>query len=140
MTKAVEILNELRKAERAYKYTKEEVNEAIDQAIKAVEQQPCEDCISRQAAINTVVFECGEWAGLAKEISKQLQQLPPVTPQPKMGRWLHRENMDYLDKDKVVHNHFMCKDCGFIYDFIDGHTAQYKYCPSCGVKMQEVQE
>lgn len=43
MTKAVEILNELRKAERAYKYTKEEVNEAIDQAIKAVEQQPCDE-------------------------------------------------------------------------------------------------
>lgn len=37
------------------------------------ELKPFDDWISREAAINTVVFECGEWAGLAKEISKQLQ-------------------------------------------------------------------
>ena len=34
------------------------------------------DYISRQAAIDIVVFECGKWTGLAKEISKQLKQLP----------------------------------------------------------------
>ena len=38
------------------------------------------DCISylisRQAAIDIVVFECGRWTGLAKEINKQLMQLP----------------------------------------------------------------
>ena len=38
------------------------------------------DLISRQAAINTVVFECGEWTGLAKEISKQLRQMPSAHP------------------------------------------------------------
>lgn len=58
----------------------------------------------------------------------------------RQGRWLHREDMDYLDKSKVMHNHFMCKDCGFIHDFIDGHTAQYKYCPQCGCLMIEPQE
>ena len=39
------------------------------------------DYISRQAAIDTVVFECGEWTGLAKEISKQLRQLPSAQPE-----------------------------------------------------------
>ena len=53
-------------------------------------------------------------------------------PERKPGKWIHREDMDYLDKNKVMHIHFMCQDCGFIHDFIDGHTAQYKYCPSCG--------
>lgn len=38
------------------------------------------DTISRQAAINIVVFECGEWTGLAKEISKQLRQLSSAQP------------------------------------------------------------
>lgn len=38
------------------------------------------DAVSRQAAINIVVFECGEWTGLAKEISKQLRQLSPAQP------------------------------------------------------------
>ena len=39
------------------------------------------DLISRQAAIDIVVFECGEWIGLAKEISKQLKQLPSAQPE-----------------------------------------------------------
>ncbi len=65
-----------------------------------------------------------------KDVLKWLEQ------QPKTGHWIHREDMDYLDKNKVMHLHFMCQDCGFIHDFIDGHTAQYKYCPSCGVKME----
>ena len=40
-----------------------------------------DDLISRQAAINIVVFECGKWTGLAKEISKQLKQLPSAQPE-----------------------------------------------------------
>lgn len=47
---------------------------------KALKQQPSDDCISRQEAIDIVEFECDEWTGLAKEISKQLRQLPSVTP------------------------------------------------------------
>ena len=39
------------------------------------------DNISRQQAIDIVVFECGKWTGLAKEISKQLKQLPPAQPE-----------------------------------------------------------
>ena len=50
--------------------------EALDMAIEALSQESSEDVISRQAAIDIVVFECGEWIGLAKEISKQLKQLP----------------------------------------------------------------
>lgn len=34
-----------------------------------------DDYIRRQAAIDIVVFECGKWTGLAKEISKQLKRL-----------------------------------------------------------------
>ena len=39
------------------------------------------DLISRQAAIDIVTFECGKWTGLAKEISKQLKQLPSAQPE-----------------------------------------------------------
>lgn len=106
---------------------------------KLLKQQPYEDAISRQAAIDAI------WDGInmdiyTREVKECLEALPSVTPQQKIGRWIHREDMDYLDKNKVVHNHFMCQDCGFIHDFIDGHTAQYKYCPHCGAKMLEVEE
>ena len=36
------------------------------------------DSINRQAVIDVVTFECGEWKGLAKEINKQIQNLPSV--------------------------------------------------------------
>ena len=39
------------------------------------------DCISREQAIDIVTFECGEWTGLAKEICKQIKQLPSAQPE-----------------------------------------------------------
>lgn len=32
----------------------------------------------------------------------------------------------------VRYDKFRCSVCGFIKEFTDGHTAQYKYCPQCG--------
>ena len=34
------------------------------------------------------------------------------------------------------HKHgFKCETCGLTKEFTDNHTAQYKYCPSCGRKI-----
>ena len=62
--------------------------EAFDEAIKALEQEPCEDCVSRQAVdelskelVHTTRdkadFLCNFWEGLSK--------LPPVNPQSNTG-------------------------------------------------------
>lgn len=48
------------------------------------------------------------------------------------AKWIHREDLDFKDKLGCHHFHGMCKNCGFIHDFIDDHTGQYKYCPQCG--------
>jgi hypothetical protein len=29
-----------------------------------------------------------------------------------------------------------CKKCGFVHLFIEGHDAQYKFCPQCGQKVK----
>lgn len=65
-----------------------------------------------------------------------LKGAPTIKERP-TSQWVAREDMDYLDKNKVVHNHFECNKCGFIHDFIDGHTSQYNFCPNCGADMQE---
>ena len=52
------------------------------------------------------------------------------------GELIAREDMDYRDENKVIHKHFMCDKCGFIHDFIDGHTSQYNFCPNCGADMR----
>lgn len=33
---------------------------------------------------------------------------------------------------KCRHDKFRCETCGFTIEFTNNHTAQYKYCPSCG--------
>ena len=31
-----------------------------------------------------------------------------------------------------------CDNCGFVHYFIEGHEAQYKFCPQCGEQKQEL--
>lgn len=58
--------------------------------IKALEQQPCEDYISRQAVINTIHQNCvfeNEYNLTASRIKNLVQQMSPVTPKKKTG-WI----------------------------------------------------
>ena len=48
------------------------------------------------------------------------------------AKWIHRDDMDFIDKYNCTHFHGMCTNCGLVHDFIDGHTGQYLYCPQCG--------
>jgi len=52
------------------------------------------------------------------------------------AKWIHREDMDFIDKYYCTHFHGMCMNCGLVHDFIDGHTGQYLYCPQCGKKVK----
>ena len=50
-------------------------------AIKALKQEPCEDCISRQAAIDAVSRGCLELRGIFAECEKNLNELPSAQPE-----------------------------------------------------------
>ena len=111
------------------------ISEAFDIAIKALEQQTCEDAISRQAAIdaankvierdtsgnNDVVNAMIAW-------SAYIKSLPPVAPQSKTGHWIvHDHGLDA--------KYYQCSICkGFDRD------KKRKYCKWCGAKMVEPQE
>ena len=99
----------------------------------------CEDAISRQAAIvalddrmlNLENVDMQIAMGFAKGI---IHELPSVTPQPKMGKWLIKRVGDY--------DHAICSVCGddsFLSPEWDA-LELYRYCPNCGAKMQEVEE
>lgn len=119
-----EAINILSKVTLAYEIgkvtiTQREINEALDMAIKALEREPCGDCISRQAAIDA--FE--DTTFTKKEILRRLLELPLVTLQPKMGYWMHPYKSDIACE---------CSECHIQIPI----TKDFKYCPNCGAKME----
>lgn len=112
--------------------------EALDIAIESL-QEPCEDCISRKAVLQINESHHGEMPNHTNhQIWKEIKALPPVTPQPKMGRWITRHIISSRNLEMIV-----CSNCReeFSYDAETGVPMDYrKYCPNCGCRMVESQE
>lgn len=55
------------------------------------------------------------------------------------GHWDVREPMPMHDIKGNLSwgNWYVCTGCGFATTAIEGHITQYKYCPSCGARMDE---
>ena len=101
------------------------------------------DLISRQAAIDIVEFECGEWSGLAKTIAEEIKQLPSAEPERKKPVFKTGESVyhvSYADgtggfkKNKWAD--WTCPDCGWFVgeQYIPRRHNQQKcnYCAKCG--------
>ena len=88
----------------------------------------CEDAVSREAVSEWLkqygqdVLH-GKYKFSLMYIWKNLMDLPPVTPKPKIGRW-----MDIPDGYK-------CSECG-AYLEIDCGDTEMNFCPNCGAKME----
>lgn len=100
--------------------------------IEALEQQPCDDCISRQA-VHDVLKK--HWLSgtvahrVIDEIGLSINALPPVTPKEKekTGHWIRVT-------DKAGYLVWECDKCGWQQKF------NTNFCPDCGTKMVEPQE
>ena len=99
---------------------------AIENAIKALEQETCEVAISKQAVLETIddcnsdglkgIF-CSYDGG--ERFKEYIKNLPPVTPRPKIGHWI---KCDILQE-------FKCSECRVCF------RNKSNYCPNCGAKM-----
>ena len=104
----------------------DEYTEAVNMAIKALEQEPCEDAISRKDILNAVFeddymknhMNGDTWERLEELIG----ELPPVQPKQKMGYWI------------PVDDSFKCSECGEL------SCCKGKYCNECGAKMAESED
>ena len=118
--------------------------EALDKAIKALEQEPCEDAISREAVLeglrtcydtDTKEYSDGsQWINYEDAVA-EMENLPSVTPQPKTGHWIEHFN----GNEHIVY----CENCKTEYyedDLCMGGTGAPNFCPICGAKMVEPQE
>lgn len=101
--------------------------EAVEMAIKALEQQPCEDCVSREEALLalTGMDLPTDRDKLIALFTERIQHLPPVTPQRPKGKWIM--NSDYPDR-------LICDKCNAQFDVWHWESKQMHYCPNCGAR------
>lgn len=93
----------------------------------------CDNAISREAAIEAFqIFREYESNRSNKEwvdrIETVLNQLPPVTPQPKTGHWIEHEIKDTC-------RWLTCSVCG--YEWVN---KKENFCPDCGYRMIDTHE
>ena len=125
--------------------------EVLQICAKALEQEPCEDAISRQAVLSLPRNRTYTLAGVSKNESIDvdlIEALPSVTPQPKISHWImkhrtHNEIKHYTGQDEMGETHTIsvleryevdepyCSECGKL----AGDTSQ-NYCCACGAKME----
>lgn len=140
--------------------------EAFDTAIKALEQEPCDDCISRQSVkrklqehhdlfINAYGGRVGfksmadaKEKARVDEITNCIAMIvnePPVTPKEKTGHWIvDWSATSRLNRDRSLtyEYHVHCDGCGYRWDYTTDKKGSLvsNYCPNCGAKMIEPQE
>ena len=106
--------------------SKEPILEAYKMAIKALEQEPCEDAISRQEVLSCyqAIRDMGD-LGKVKDVVlvDNIKMLPSVQPKAKMGKWI------------PIYGNVKCSVCGNVKDGRSVGKATH-YCDFCGAKME----
>lgn len=114
------------------------VNKAICNNLKALEIEPCEDAISRQAVIDEIEYfqinpQHFDFVGLIDNI----KDLPSVNPQPKIGHWISvNTGKPSCIKDGMVTESVRCSECDEWLTASDEYDCYGNYCPNCGAKME----
>lgn len=119
-------------------YHEGEIKEAKDMAIKALEQEPCEDAISREY-LKQDMIRYG-WTHPDSTVTEYVDSLPPVQPEQKTGHW---EWVQYDSNPNIGNWH--CSECRCVViecgdKKSKGDIPLYKYCPQCGCRIVEPQE
>ena len=139
-----------------------EKEDYTDVAIQALEQEPCEDAVSRQSVLDLPRIKShNHWGNvIAESVNvEDIQTLPPVTPTKciatvKFSKEDMQKLIDEKMKDIVVErkkgkwiNKSHTSDCGIKFvasectccgkkTFFDCDQLVYNYCPNCGAEME----
>lgn len=127
-------------------YKRYEEHKIVLQLIETLEQEPCEDCISRQALKRKLqehhdffIHAYNGFSNMPQNDKSRVDEInnciamvvnePSVTPKEKTGAW--------VPTDEEPHEVYECNACGWL--LYDKDRTDFKYCPNCGAKMQEVE-
>lgn len=104
-----------------------------------IEQEPCKDTISRQAAIEEIEQwvnngECFMRGDANFLLYARIKGLPSVTPKQRTGHW----NWNY---DENMLKYAVCSACGWDTEEALEYAIKYfKHCPNCAARMVVPQE
>ena len=103
-----------------------------DRIIKALEQQPSEDAISREALTQKLNAWDSKAHGIPNYAWKVIRELPSVTPERPKGKWIDIrviKSFHYDGEPRVG-----CSRCG------NEEEWSSNYCPNCGADMSGGEE
>ena len=99
--------------------------------------------IDADALINDIENNLWDWKSVdgitASTVLRQtitdIKNQPTVKAEPEHGHWIGISD-GYAD-GYPVYDEWECSECGVVFE---DEEPPYKYCPNCGVKMDEVKE
>ncbi len=100
--------------------------------IKAIEQQPCEDCISREVVDEYITnllsgYLYDEERTRLEDLTTYIWELPSVQPTRPTGKWI---DIQYFKNDDTYYRP-KCPFCSI-------EPKEYSnFCPNCGARMAE---
>lgn len=101
--------------------------DACKGAIELLEQQPCEDAISRKWLVEAL--EAKGFNLTDTDYNRMIHLIrdtaPSVLPKPKTGHWIF---------DEILDKHYYCSECKLM------GVDYWGYCPYCGCRMVKPQE
>ena len=155
-----EAINQLQDAKDGYKEFL--TDEALDMAIKALEQESCEDCISRQALKRKLqehhdffIHAYGGFSNMSRNDKSRVDEInnciamvvnePSVTPKEKTGHWIvDWSATSRLTRDRSLTYEYRvhCDRCGYRWDYTTDKKGSLvsNYCPNCGARMIESED
>lgn len=89
------------------------------------------DLISKQEAIDTIMGQPPE-PHYPSWYAAQIEELSPVQPERKTGRWMFGFNNQYLEK------YYYCSNCG-CRKYTEDEPSDY-FCPHCGADMRGMKD
>ena len=115
-----------------------------DVAIKALEQKPCEDAISKKDVLSEIIrFSTEEGASVeCQQLYCDVNNMPPVTPIRAKGHWIENAEEYYKainekgggvnDNTPYYVEDIACSECLAKFCILENEVERFDVCPCCG--------